>query len=104
MQKIKGYSCPKCGWSDISVVEVCPRCRGKIEEQWFSGKGKIATFTIIRYPPKEFEGKAPYIVAMIDLENGPRTIGRIIDHSGNLEIGQVVSFRGKSDGTLEFGL
>lgn len=104
MQQIKGFSCPKCGWSDVFAVEACPRCRSNVEEVLFSGRGKIATFTLIRSPPKEFEGKAPYIVAMIDLENGPRVIGRIIKGSENLEIGQLVSFLAVSNGALEFEL
>jgi uncharacterized OB-fold protein len=102
MQRIRGLTCRKCGWSDVFAVNACPRCRSKVEEAWFSGQGRIVTFTMIRYPPKEFEGKAPYIVAMIDLEKGPRVMGRIVDGGENLEIGLLVSFLTLTKGALEF--
>jgi uncharacterized OB-fold protein len=70
----------------------------------FSGRGKVATFTVIRYPPEGFEKEAPYVIAMIDLENGPRVIGRIVEESDSLEIGQNVSFLTVSKGALEFKL
>lgn len=104
IKRIKGFSCPRCGWSDVFAVDACPRCQSQVEEAWFSGQGKIVTFTLIRYPPKGFEGQAPYVVAMIDLENGPRVIGRIVKGSGNLEIGHIVSFLTTSNGALEFGV
>jgi uncharacterized OB-fold protein len=104
MQHVKGFSCPKCGWSDVFALDACPRCQSHVEEVWFSGQGKIATFTLIRYPPKGFEGEAPYVVAMIDLEKGPRVMGRIVKGSGSLEIGHIVSFLTTSNGALEFGV
>jgi uncharacterized OB-fold protein len=99
---IKGFSCPKCNWSDVFPIEVCPRCRSTMKQVWFSRQGKIATFTVIHYPPKGFERQAPYVVALIDLEKGPRVMGRIVRESRELQIGQTASFLAVSDGALEF--
>ena len=101
---IKGSSCPKCNWSDVFALDACPRCQNPVKEAWFSGHGKIVTLTLIRYPPKDFEKEAPYVIAMIDLENGPRVICRIVEESENLQIGQSVSFLTISNGALEFKL
>jgi uncharacterized OB-fold protein len=67
-----------------------------------SGKGKIATFTVIRYPPEEFEKDSPYVVGLIDLENGPRVIGRITSNPEDLEIAMSVQYVGKTQGALCF--
>lgn len=69
-----------------------------------SGRGRIATFTVIRYPPEGFEKDAPYVVALVDLEEGPRVIGRIIANPEELRIAQGVQYAGKSDCTLQFRL
>jgi hypothetical protein len=101
MPAIEGYSCSKCNWSDVFAVDVCPRCHSSVEEERFSGHGKVVTFTMIRYPPEGFENEAPYVVALIDLDSGPRVIGRIVEPAA-LQIGQTVSFLRKSNGALEF--
>ncbi len=68
----------------------------------FSGKGKVATFTVIRYPPKGFENESPYVVALIDLEMGPRVIGRIAASPERLRIGTEVHLVHNANGVLEF--
>ena len=99
---IKGYRCPKCNWSDFFETKTCPRCRSELREVLLSGRGKIATFTVIRYPPEGFENDAPYIVALVDLENGPRVIGRITANPEELKVAEVVQYTGKVDGALRF--
>jgi hypothetical protein len=101
-KRVNGFDCPKCHWSDVFAVTVCPHCGTPLEEAWFSGQGKVVTFTQIRYPPKGFESEAPYIVAMIDLENGPRVLARIVRGSVDPQIGQSVSFVAAPNGFLEF--
>jgi uncharacterized OB-fold protein len=71
-------------------------------EVLLSGRGKIATFTVIRYPPKTFEKDAPYVVGLVDLENGPRVIGRIAANPEELQIAKVVQCTGKTEGVLWF--
>ena len=103
-REIKGFSCPKCGWSDVLAVEVCPHCLSKVKEARFSGEGRIATFTVIRYPPIGFEDQAPYVVALIDLIGGSRVIGRVKAEPDKVKIGGNVEFTGETAGALEFVL
>jgi scaffold protein (connect acetoacetyl-CoA thiolase and HMG-CoA synthase) len=70
----------------------------------FAGEGKIVTFTAIRYPPKGFEGQAPYVVAIIDIQHGPRVIGRVANREDDVKIGSAVSLSSVIDGRLEFRL
>ena len=70
----------------------------------FAGTGRIATFTIIRYPPKGFENQAPYVVAIIDIENGPRVVGRVSNSADEVKIGSAVALMSSKQGALEFQL
>jgi uncharacterized protein len=70
----------------------------------FPGQGRIITFTVIRYPPIGFEDQAPYVVAIIDLNSGPRVIGRINAKPDVIKIGANVDFAREAAGALEFVL
>jgi uncharacterized OB-fold protein len=45
----------------------------------FSGKGKVFTYTVIRNSSEEFREYTPYIVGIIQLEEGPKVTSQIID-------------------------
>jgi hypothetical protein len=44
-----------------------------------SGQGQIVTFTTIRAAPPGFENLAPYVVAIIRLDEGPRITAQLVD-------------------------
>jgi uncharacterized OB-fold protein len=102
--QIAAYVCGQCGWADFQLVAKCPRCHGDIRESAFAGTGKIETFTTIRYPPKGFENEAPYVVAIINIENGPRVIGRVSNSADGVKIGSTVTLKSYKRNTLEFQL
>jgi len=101
-QGIKGYKCVNCNWSDFFATKACPRCLSEITEASFSVQGKVATFTVIRYPPTGFEKGAPYVVALIDLDGGPRVIGRITASPNEVRVSQMVHYTGTAEGALQF--
>ena len=102
--EITGYVCPSCGWADLHPAHLCPRCIGPVRRSTFKGKGRVVTFTAIRYPPSGFEDRAPYVVAIIDLENGSRVIGRVSDAVDQVKIGSMVSLASAEEDGLEFRL
>lgn len=54
-------------------------------------KGKIFAWTLIRIPAKQFSPQAPYPVAIVELENGEKVIGQIVDsQQDDLQIGREV--------------
>ena len=56
-----------------------------------SGIGKVVTYTIIHVAPENFEGQAPYPIAIIQLDEGPRITGQIVDCDINdIKIGMKV--------------
>lgn len=54
-------------------------------------RGKILLWTMIRVPSKYFMSQAPYPVIIVQLENGKKMTGQLVDWDAeNLEIGQDV--------------
>ena len=89
-----GNKCLVCGEFFYPSKIVCPNCRrrGILKRVVFSGKGKIYSYTIIRNAPRGFEKYAPYVVAIIELDEGPRVMGWIVDSKiSDIKIGQRVS-------------
>ena len=60
---------------------ICPHCRrkGKLCEYKFSGSGKVYSFTVIRTAPTGFEIYVPYIMAIVELDEGARVVSQIVD-------------------------
>ena len=57
----------------------CPKCNtDKVE--WFqaSGRGSLYSYMINYRPAPGFEADAPYAIAVIHLEEGPRMMGNIV--------------------------
>ena len=50
-----------------------------MEEVRYSGKGKVYSFTEITSPPEGFEEQAPYVLAIIELDEGAKVTGQIVD-------------------------
>jgi uncharacterized OB-fold protein len=98
------YVCSKCSWKDINPADNCPHCHSPVVESQCPGLGKVATFTVIRYPPKGFEEEAPYVVALVDIESGPRVIGRVSANPDRIEVGSTVALKENRNGVLEFRL
>jgi len=58
--------CTACGSHDLAMVEA-------------SGRGEVFTFTINhRAPRTAFAENGPYVIALIDLEEGPRMMMNVI--------------------------
>jgi uncharacterized OB-fold protein len=71
-----GLKCAKCGSINFPPMAVCRKCSGLTFEQVsLKGEGTIRTFTVIRVAP---EGrKPPYVIAMVELDEGPYVIGNL---------------------------
>ncbi len=76
-----GSKCTHCGEVYFPKRVACPECRrkGNLEDIKFSGKGKIHTYSTIHAPAEEFKVLSPYIVAIIELEEGAKITSQIVD-------------------------
>ncbi|KYK29104.1 transcriptional regulator [Thermoplasmatales archaeon SG8-52-1] len=90
-----GNKCSECGKIFFPPRESCPDCRrksiGKLKEYKLSGNGIVETYTIICDAPEKFEGQAPYPIAIIKLDEGPKLTAQIVDCDNNkIKIGMRV--------------
>lgn len=106
-----GTRCEACGRYYFPPRSFCPSCRrdGKIVEYQFSGEGKVITYTIIRTASEQFEYAAPYVLAIVEFDEGPRLTAQIVCRPEEVYIGMKVkkAFRrlgsdGKS-GVIHYG-
>ena len=57
----------------------------------FTGEGKIYSFTEIYAPPAGFEDQAPYVLAIVELKEGVKITGQVVDvHINNVKTGDKV--------------
>jgi len=90
--RIMGTKCTNCDQPYFPPRYLCPKCRrdGKIEQFKFSGNGEIVSYTIIRTAPSGFEKLAPYMVAIVKLDEGPQIAGQIVGDTDKISIGDKV--------------
>ena len=80
--KLLGLRCNDCGAYTAAGMKTCSDCISEnLQAVELSGRGKVNTFTVIRVPPEGFD--APYIVALVELAEGPWVMGNITDVDPN---------------------
>jgi hypothetical protein len=92
---LEGVKCGNCGEHVFPARTLCPKCRhrslGKLQPFAFSGAGTIDTFTVVHAPPQGYELQAPYVMAVIRLDEGPRLTAQVVDVEPELvEVGMKV--------------
>jgi uncharacterized OB-fold protein len=71
--------CAACDAYDFYPRPFCRKCFSwDIEWKEASGKGKIATYVINHRGPRGFEDKAPYVIAVVELEEGPSMMTNLV--------------------------
>ena len=73
---------------------VCINCLAAAPE-WVeaAGEGTVFTYTVQYREPPGFGGQAPYVVAMIELSEGPRLLSRVMAEPDDVRIGAPVEVR-----------
>ncbi|MFP5511056.1 MAG: Zn-ribbon domain-containing OB-fold protein [Alphaproteobacteria bacterium] len=82
--------CGDCGKHHFYPRAICPHCHSdNLKFDTVSGRGVVHTFTIARRPAgPAFADDVPYVVALIELEEGPRMMSRIqTDDPETVQIG-----------------
>ncbi len=91
--KLVLQQCGGCGKFVFYPRVLCPHCHSDhLEWKDVSGEGTIHTFTVARRPAgPTFKEDLPYVVALIDLKEGPRMMSNIVtDDVDAVKIGQSV--------------
>jgi hypothetical protein len=77
-RKLMGVKCTKCGTTLSPPRGLCPNCfSNSLDWIELKGKGRLLTFTIIHFPPSQFQALAPYAVGIVKMNEGPHLPGMI---------------------------
>ena len=83
-KKLMASRCKKCQALYLPPHPICIKCHGN-EMEWveMKGKGKLATFTAIavgqsRTIEEGYSRDNPYLVGIVELDEGPKVSGRIL--------------------------
>jgi len=73
----------RCGACERHVFyprAVCPYCDAS-ELDWVdaSGRGQVHSFTVVHRAPPDYRDEVPYVVALVELDEGVRMMTRIVD-------------------------
>jgi uncharacterized OB-fold protein len=76
--KLLGLKCKDCGAITVPPKMVCGRCAGsEMEIIELKGSGRIKTFTTVFVAAEGREEEVPYIIIMVELDDGPWIMGNL---------------------------
>ena len=88
--KLLGLKCQDCGAITVPPKMACRKCTSPdMDIVELSGKGKIKTFTTVNVAPEGRESELPYIIVLVELDEGPWLMGNLIDNdpaNANMEL------------------
>ncbi len=84
--------CVDCSSRQFYPRSLCTACGGDVRWLTTTGQGTIHTFTVIhQYGMPPFRDELPYVVAMVELPEGPMIMGTVTDcEVGDVHIGMPV--------------
>ncbi len=78
-----GSKCHNCRTVFFPPRDICPICHrkslGKMDRLKLNGTGKVVTYTTVHEAPENLELEKPYLLAMIEMDEGPRLTAQLID-------------------------
>jgi uncharacterized OB-fold protein len=72
--------CDSCGTVIWYPRGICPDCHST-DTSWFeaSGEGEVYSYTVSRRGEGPWKEAAPYVLAYVELDEGPRVMTNIVD-------------------------
>lgn len=78
--KLLGLKCKDCGKITVPPKMTCQECgETDLDIVELSKRGKIVTFTVVNVAPEGRQNEVPYIIALVELDEGPWIMGNLID-------------------------
>jgi uncharacterized OB-fold protein len=100
--RLVGEQCPHCGAAIFPPRDACPGCAKPAQELYtFTGRGTVFSYTTVLEAPEGFDGQAPYVIALIELDEGPMLTAQLTDLESEPEIGmrvEMVTRKLRTDG------
>jgi uncharacterized OB-fold protein len=71
--------CVGCGEHFFYPRGACPRCLdARLEWRRVSGRGRLHTFTVVYRGLRDFPLGTPYVIAIVELDEGPRVMTNLV--------------------------
>ena len=94
--KLLGLECNSCAAITVPPKMVCRKCASPdMDIVELSGKGKIETFTTVYVAAEGREDEAPYIIVLVELDEGPWIMGNLGDSDPSKVTMELISQRVK---------
>jgi len=78
--KLLALACKACGNIICPPRSVCPQCvASDFDIVPLEGAGSIKSFTTTHVAPLGREAEAPYIIVLVELNEGPWIVGNLVD-------------------------
>ena len=109
--RLEGTECTECGERNFPPRCVCAKCKSEqLKPFYFSGKGKIYSFSTIHQALDTFDKDIPYSVALVKLNEGPLITTQLADvRPDEIQIGQAVEmiirkiYEDGENGPIQYG-
>ncbi|MFB0563094.1 MAG: Zn-ribbon domain-containing OB-fold protein [Candidatus Lokiarchaeia archaeon] len=90
--RLEGKKCTQCGKVCFPPRDICPVCNlDQMIRVTLPKRGKIVTYTVMHTAPANFEIFKPYIIALIQLEDGTHLTTQLTDcKPDNINLGMDV--------------
>ncbi|MFA5078170.1 MAG: Zn-ribbon domain-containing OB-fold protein [Dehalococcoidia bacterium] len=76
--RLSGLKCGSCGEVSAQPRLICAKCGGnRLETMELKGSGAIQTFTVNYVAAEGRESEVPYIVVIVELDEGPWIMGNL---------------------------
>ena len=78
--RLLGEMCTGCGRLVFPRGAVCPGCGcADLEDVKLRETGRVLTWTVVRNPPAGYEKYSPFVVGLVELDDGVRVLSQIVD-------------------------
>ncbi len=75
-----GEVCDHCGAKLFPPRDICPACGVEAKTvHALTTTGEVYAYTVVRQAPQGFEAQAPYVVALVKLDDGPMVTAQLTD-------------------------
>ena len=76
--RLLGLKCSECGFVTAPPRWACRQCASQdLSQLQLCGRGKVASFTSVHVAPQSRQGHTPYLVVLVELEEGPWIMGNL---------------------------
>ncbi|MBI2579576.1 MAG: Zn-ribbon domain-containing OB-fold protein [Candidatus Aenigmarchaeota archaeon] len=105
-----GTECAECRKIFYPGRPYCQDCHKKTADKKLSGRGVILTYTENHTAPVGFEKYVPYMIAIVELEEGPMVAGQVVGDTSKISIGKKVHtvfrklFEDGDSGLIHYGM